>query len=141
MWGFTPQEKRAVLLLTLTVLVGTGVLVYKKYNLEFAPELLTGDYARRWYTASSTTATDTVALKPDSSSVSISTSLPPAKLNLNTASFEELERLPRIGPVIAKRIVDFRHLKGGFASTEELIQVKGIGQKTYTALKEFVTVE
>jgi competence protein ComEA len=141
MLGFTPQEKKAVLLLTLTVLVGTGVLVYKKYNPEFAPELLTGDYTRRSYTASPSSADDTQAVGAESTSVATSAALPPAKLNLNTASFEDLERLPRIGPVIAKRIIDFRHLKGGFASADELIQVQGIGPKTYSALKELVTVE
>ena len=65
----------------------------------------------------------------------------PRKWNINTATEEELdENLPGIGPVIAKRIVEYRETYGGFSSVEELMNVSGIGEKRFAALKDLVTV-
>ncbi len=62
------------------------------------------------------------------------------KVNLNTATLEELDTLPGIGPVLAQRILDYRALAGGFTSVEELTEVSGIGEKTYEDLRNLVTV-
>lgn len=62
------------------------------------------------------------------------------KLNLNTASAEELGTLPRVGPVMAQRIVDWRRDHGSFASIEELDAVDGVGPKLMESLKNLVTV-
>ena len=51
------------------------------------------------------------------------------KININTASADELTRLPGIGPAIAARIVEFRELYGPFISAEDLLHVSGIGDK------------
>ena len=62
------------------------------------------------------------------------------RVNLNTATQAELENLPGIGPVRARRIIDYREQEGGFKKTEDLVRVYGIGEKTYESLKNRVTV-
>jgi len=61
-------------------------------------------------------------------------------IDLNTATVEILQLLPGIGETRAKAIVAFRESNGGFSSTEELLQVKGIGNSTYEKLKDLVTI-
>ena len=63
-----------------------------------------------------------------------------APVNLNTATVAQLETLPGIGAATAKRIVDHRQKSGGFKKIEELMNVKGIGEKSFLKLKPLVTV-
>lgn len=62
------------------------------------------------------------------------------KININTASLADLQQLPRVGPKIAQRIIDFRTEHGKFKKVEEIMKVKGIGEKTFERLKELITV-
>lgn len=62
------------------------------------------------------------------------------KVNINTASLAELDKLPRIGPKVAQRILDYRKEHGPFKRVEDLMKVKGIGEKTFARLREMVTV-
>jgi competence protein ComEA len=62
------------------------------------------------------------------------------KINLNTATAEELAELPKVGPVLAQRIVDWRTQQGPFKSPEELDAVDGVGPKMLEALLPLVTV-
>lgn len=62
------------------------------------------------------------------------------KVNLNTATLADLDTLPRIGPAMAQRILDYRDAEGRFASVEDLRNVTGIGDKTFAALKDLITV-
>jgi len=64
----------------------------------------------------------------------------PGKVNLNTADAAALETLPRIGPSMAERILAWRETNGRFASIEDLLNVSGVGEKTFEALKSLVTV-
>ncbi len=64
----------------------------------------------------------------------------PAKININTASLAELQKLPRVGPEIAQRIVDFRKEHGKFKKIEEIMKIKGIGEKTFERIKDQITV-
>ena len=60
------------------------------------------------------------------------------KVNINTASAADLQFLPRVGPAIAQRIVEFREANGAFKAAEELMRVKGIGEKTFALIKPYV---
>lgn len=61
-------------------------------------------------------------------------------VNINTASAEELQTLPKVGPVLAASIISWREQYGGFSSVDELDQVSGIGPATLEALRPLVTV-
>ncbi len=66
--------------------------------------------------------------------------LPGEKLDLNTASAEELQKLPGIGPVLSEAIVAYRTEHGPFTRIEELRNVPGIGQGRYDAVADSVTI-
>ncbi len=61
-----------------------------------------------------------------------------AKVNINVAGLNELQGLPRIGPKIAQRILDFRKEHGPFKRAEELMKVRGIGEKVFNNLKDLI---
>ena len=62
-----------------------------------------------------------------------------AVTNVNTASVEELQQnLPRIGPALAGRIAEYRRQHGRFATVEQLVEVRGIGEKTLENLRPWV---
>ena len=61
-------------------------------------------------------------------------------ININTATQEELELLPGIGPKKAAAIIQYREEIGGYACVEELLEVSGIGEKTLAKILEYVTV-
>ncbi len=63
---------------------------------------------------------------------------PAGVVNINTASSAELERLPGVGPSVAQRIVDHREKNGAFKGSEDLMLVRGIGQKTFDRIKPYV---
>ena len=65
---------------------------------------------------------------------------PQRPVNLNTASVTELMQLPRVGQKTAERIVTFRKQHGGFQRPEELMNVKGIGEKSYAKLKPYLAL-
>lgn len=61
-------------------------------------------------------------------------------INLNTATLEELDVLPGIGPSKAKAIIDYRTKYGDFRSLEQIMEVKGIGPKLFEKMKERITI-
>lgn len=76
-----------------------------------------------------------------------STERPPAAnatmaspVNLNTATATQLESLPGIGARTAERIVEYRQKNGGFKKVEELMNVQGVGEKSFLKLKSLITV-
>ena len=61
-------------------------------------------------------------------------------VNVNTASADELQLLPRVGPALAGRILEFREANGPFAAIDELVAVRGIGATSLEKLRPFVAV-
>ena len=65
----------------------------------------------------------------------------PGKVNINSASADELALLPRVGPSVAGRIVEFRDSNGRFKAVEDLMLVRGIGEKTFELIKPYVKLD
>jgi competence protein ComEA len=63
-----------------------------------------------------------------------------ASVNLNTATQAQLEKLPGVGAAVALRIIEYRQRSGGFKKVEDLMNVRGIGEKTFLKLKPLLTV-
>ena len=61
-------------------------------------------------------------------------------MNLNSATLPQLEALPGIGRSTAERIIEYRTKNGGFKKIEDLMNVRGVGEKSFLSLKELITV-
>jgi competence protein ComEA len=59
-------------------------------------------------------------------------------VNINTASTEQLQLLPRVGPALAGRIVEFREANGPFRAVDEIVAVKGIGESSFEKLEPYI---
>ena len=114
------QERVVVLLLAATLLVGAGILQYRRIRLKHAPPL--------------------IVLCPSPTLSDSSVSSTPEPVDLNQATQRQLDVLPGIGPVLAGRIIEYRQRHGGFRSVSELRTVSGIGPKRYASLKDLVVV-
>ena len=96
--------------------------------------------------------------KSDESTPAVESSIPPAgadlatiaeplphepkdgRIDINTATIEEFESLPGIGPVTAKRIIDYRDINGRFDIVDDIAEVHGIGDKTVEKLRDRIAV-
>lgn len=63
-----------------------------------------------------------------------------APIDINTATLDQLQQIPGVGPVLAQRIVTYREQNGGFQSVEQLTEVSGIGEATFAQMQPMVTV-
>ena len=63
-----------------------------------------------------------------------------APVNLNTATAEQLATIPGVGAKTAERIIEYRQKNGGFKKIEDLMSVKGIGEKSFLKMKPLITV-
>jgi len=140
---FTPQERGVILFLVAILVVGSAIYVYKLKNPYFAPELRIQEPSKVEVELHKLIHDTEIALKTTKS-----VQLPREKLasqhklvNINKAGKEELMELPGIGPVYAQRIIDYRKKYGGFKKIDELIQIKGIGEKKFEKLKSRITIK
>lgn len=62
------------------------------------------------------------------------------KVNINSATVDELVSLPGIGPSYAQRIVEYREKNGPFKKVEDLLNVRGIGEKTFERIRDRITI-
>ncbi|OGW75816.1 MAG: hypothetical protein A2Z72_04060 [Omnitrophica bacterium RBG_13_46_9] len=110
---FTKEEKIAVIFLLACLFTGTVVLYYKTLN-----------------------PASGIFVGPDGGWIEGS-----KRININTASGEELILIKGIGPVLAERIVSYREKHGSFKRPEDIRNVKGLGGGTYDKIKKQITLE
>ncbi len=83
----------------------------------------------------------TLPVWANSDDMSVKGQVAVGKININTAPDEELVKLKRVGPVIAGRIIEYREMHGPFQRPEDIMKVKGIGQKTWEDNRNVIAVK
>lgn len=121
------MKKAGIILLSITLLFCTFLVGF----------LLGRNFNRSQVTVSAPLSTAPPVTEVTTPSETQSVSFP---LDINTATVEEFSALPGIGPVLARRIVDFRTQNGSFASISDLSRVEGIGEKRLEAILDYLIV-
>ena len=155
---FTKQEKIFICFLLLAIIIGAGIKIYKSYPRSATQLTQPADGKETEKQIQKKAALIDSLLEgrtfifnqpnlveDEVSSSSIDSSEGSNKNNLmieiNSASAVELVRLPQIGPVLAERIVEYRNVYGAFKNIEELIKVKGIGEKTLNSIRPYLYIK
>jgi len=139
---FTPQERVVILFMIGALLVGGIIYIYKLRNPSFAPELKviksekSSEASEREKEELQKIIKETKEMLFDTQKGTLY-----KKININTASREDLMLLPGIGPTYADRIIEYRSKKHTFRDITEIMEVKGIGEKIFNQLKDKITVE
>jgi competence ComEA-like helix-hairpin-helix protein len=128
---FTTQERKVIYFLLVIFILGFSVTIYKRHFYTKPDERqkaeldsLIVDFKKK------------SELSLGNENLHIYT-----KININTASVSELEKLPGIGKKSAENIISYREMKGNFEDIEDIQNVKGIGKKSFEKIKNFITVE
>ena len=87
-----------------------------------------------YLTVADTIQTDSTSQKENSSAAG-------SLININTATVQTLQELPGIGPAYARRIVEWRDQNGNFTSKEQLLEIRGIGEKRLSTIKPLITLQ
>lgn len=167
--GFTKNETRVVLLIVAVLIIGAGIKYYKylftgdntQYdytNSDSEFRKLTEDTRKKEFEV---TNNDTIN-EEDSGKLSVEMNkeqdsleslekepkiskkelkLREKSINLNTAGADELVSLPGIGESTAEKIIEYRNKKGKFKKIQDIMKVKGIGQKKFDSIKEYLVIE
>ncbi len=149
---FALARAEAAALLTLTALVALGLCVplLPQPPATLSPQTI--HYSQAFERASAAELEAAPAAEKGSIAVATAPQQPAAQASksdalrlqgpvpLNTATAAQLELLPRVGPKMAQRILEYRAARGGFRSIEELGNVKGIGEKTLAQLRPLVVL-
>lgn len=134
---FTKQERSVVLFLISGILIGTAVKIFNPDIKEENPHKENFAQFEDIIKKLDTTKVETKNFRQNRSKEDLYQDF---KIDINKATIDELIRLPKVGPVLAKRIIEYRDKIGGFRNINQLINVKGVGNKTLERLKPFIFV-
>jgi comEA protein len=133
--ALTKTERNVILFLTVTLFCGAGIRIFQ----EMFPSAQQFDYhaSDSTFAALSNLAGDSLVEKSTASGDGEVIE----KININTATKEQLMDLPGIGEVTAERILKYRKETGKFATVEDLMGVKGIGANKLERLKPMISIQ
>jgi competence ComEA-like helix-hairpin-helix protein len=139
--AFTRQETLAIAFLSIALLAGQAVRWYRS---SIAPAGKETDYAALDSEFIARARADLLDVSRDVDSVRRLPSPPPlarASVNINSATLDQLVALPGIGPATAEKILEYRKNNGPFQSTEDLLEVSGIGPKKLAQIRPYIRLE
>ncbi|UCE66913.1 MAG: helix-hairpin-helix domain-containing protein [Candidatus Zixiibacteriota bacterium] len=144
---FKPAEIRAILILSALVFIGSALTLLKRQgrlsSLELDTFLNNSRYNYSYSIADfeeEKEETDARLIKEEAA-VTENSSIEENIIDLNRAGYFDLQNLPGIGPVLAERIMAYRDSVGAFRSSDELLNVKGIGKQKFADIKDRITAE
>ncbi len=142
---FTRQEQRFVVFLLVSFLLGLGVTYYKKRHFIAEREELTARHPEilekfnlQQRSASHQPEENNEIVNNQDTHLTKKKFV--GKVNINSANVDELQALPKIGPALAGRIIEYRKAHGPFTSIADIENVKGIGEKTFNKIKNHICV-
>lgn len=121
------------LVLFIVFLIFAGIIVSFAYNWNYVEDDNDSTSSFQFITVSKTENTE--------QSKVASSIIATGKININTASLEELDTLPGIGPKKAQDIIKYRDTVSPFVTIEDITKVSGIGEKTFEKLKDYIVVK
>jgi len=141
-FGLTRLERNAILLLVISFLVGVTVKVYQFEVLGqknvFSAYQQKNDSLDVVFEEKSKIVNQDVAEHLILRETDVLLKYP---VNINTGSLEMLIKLPYIGPELGHRIITYRESHGAFRRKEEIVQVRGIGTKTYQKISKYISIQ
>ncbi len=141
MVAFTKKERIILLTLCSCLILGLGISAFQRYEDSRHLHSIEEGYAGLDASYRGVGNRHANNGQTNETVTAISAGVPDSlKLNVNTATATELEQLPRIGPVLAERIVEYRQEKGPFQKVEDLTKVKGIGEKTLERIRPYIYI-
>ncbi len=153
-FAFNEAEKRALAVLTFLIVLGltlrlsTGLFVQSSAEISIvAPdgeskELSTpNSISERHLDSVGVDGSKNDYLSSEKSLKTRDSSVVALSISINSADVAALKRLPGIGPVLADRIIRFRETNGQFLEEEDLLMVKGIGEKKFNRIRDQITVK
>jgi len=156
---FTKQEKLFICFLLLAIIVGAGFKIYRSYSRVYPKLVEHGDIKETeqqipqkaalidssLLEVKALTFNKANLIEKEASLLNIDSSTESNKegwlIEINSATTTELARLPQIGPVLANRIVEYRNTYGTFKDIDELIKVKGIGEKKLNLIRAYLYIK
>ena len=142
---FTKQEQRFLLLLVISLFVGLGVKYVRAVRADKVDEKWQQERDKilaEFYEKSEKLNREELLAQDKEQHLGVLTKESLTEhININDASCEELQILPRIGPAIAQKIISYREEHGPFRSIDEIQNVKNIGPKTFEKIKDYITIE
>lgn len=139
---FTSQERMVIQFLIISIAIGliTGVVRKKYFSPDFSQQIEKDIVSFKTLTEKMISSHSNVTENTSTKMGDIEDEKSVKSLNINTANKTDLLALPKVGPVTAERIINYRNDYGPFKSVDDLLNIKGIGPKTLAKMKPLITV-